>query len=682
MRWASGQYGLKLWHLRAMFTNPIELIQTFFKSLLNKALGDYQLQITAQYVGVYLIVLLGIVFSLVLFNGISSAERQSFRSAFNDASVERVGAIENAMTKYANSLHALAAFYQAVVPVDHETFDVFASSLIKQNPGIQALEWVPRIHPEHLRDYERRAQQWFPHYRIFELDQAGNVAALKPRPAYYPIYYVVPRAGNEEALGFDLGSNSFRLDALRRAAGSGELVATQRLKLVQERAQQFGFLLIAPVYRTGMPSDTESRRETNLVGFVLAVFRIGDIVKEALSHMTAQNIGVVVKDMSAPAESQFLHYFSPTGAYTPPETPQLSYSQTIQIGGRVWSVHCVNEPGYGTAGSQWIAWSALLNGMVITFLIAGYLLSLISRNDKIAAVVKERTEALRLEAARVSALNTQIAEKAAAFRKFVPKQFLEMLGFSKEESIVKGHGTAREFTVMFSDIRGFTEISGQLLPEQVFQIIDSYIGCIAAIVEKNGGFIDHSDGDGVLIIFDEATDAVRAAIDLQHAVQQQPMRLRDNGDEEIWITLGIGIHRGVVMAGTVGTATRMQTSVFGDTVNIAARIQELNKNFGTNVLISEEVRQNLEKLPDIITRPLGKTKMSGVAKTVRLHEVLNALPSHRLIKICADLQNYEAAIDLLCRGRRTEAGAKLQECARTDPDDGVCRELLRSLEQG
>lgn len=664
-----------------MVANLPARLKTFLQKIKNKHFPRLEINVAAQYVGVYVVICIGLVFSFVLFNGISSNEQIRFRRAFNDASLERVIAIESAMTRYVNSLDALASLYRAVGSVDHETFDVFATSLIAKNPGVQALEWAPKIAATDLRAYERQGRQWYPTYQIFEVDQNRNISPPSERSEYFPVYYVVPHAGNEQALGFDLGSNTFRRDALRRAASSGKMVATQRLRLVQERGQQFGFLLMAPVYHIAAPTDTEALRQANLAGFVLGVFRIGDIVTQALAHMRAENIGVIVKDMSAPADEQFLHYFSPNGSLTPPETHKLSYARTIQIGGRVWSVQCINEPGYGIAGSQWMAWSALLNGMVITFLIAGYLLSLVSRNDKIAAVVKERTEALRQETARVSSLNVEIAAKAAAFRKFVPQQFLVMLGFGTEESILEGHGKAQECTILFSDIRRFTEISGRMTADEVFQMINSYIRCVSAIVDKNGGFIDHSYGDGVLTIFEDAQDAVRAAVELQHYVHNQPMRLGENGEEGVWIALGIGIHRGIVMAGTVGTDTRMQTSVFGDTVNIAARMQGLNKDFGTKVLISREVRQVLERNSEFIMRCLGEIEIRGVERVMKLYEVVNALPAERMIRTCALLEVYEEGCELLRRGRRLEARRKFEQCLRAYPDDGVSRYRVNAIDR-
>lgn len=664
-----------------MAANQIAHLKTFLQTLRNKYFPEIRMNVTAQYVGVYIVIFVGLIFSFVLFNGISSNEQLRFRRAFNDASLERVIAIESAITRYVNSLDALASLYRAVGSVDHETFDVFATSLIAKNPGVQAFEWAPKIAGKDLQSYERQGKQWHPNYQIFEVDQNGNISPPSERNEYFPVYYVVPHAGNEQALGFDLGSNASRRDAIRRAASSGKMVATQRLTLVQERGEQFGFLLIAPIYHLSAPTDTEASRQANLAGLVLGVFRIGDIITQALSHMRAENIGVVVKDMSAPSDEQFLHYFSPNGSLTAPDTHKLSYARTIQIGGRVWSVQCINEPGYGIGGSQWMAWSALLNGMVITFLIAGYLLSLVSRNDKIAAVVKERTEALRQETARVSALNVEIAAKAAAFRRFVPEQFLVMLGFGTEESILEGHGKARECTVMFCDIRRFTEIAGRMSAEEVFQMINAYIGCVSAIVDRNGGFIDHSYGDGVLTIFEDARDAVLAAVELQHYVHNQPMRLRENGEEGVWIALGIGIHRGVVMAGTVGTDTRMQTSVFGDTVNIAARMQELNKDFGTKVLISQEVRKVLGRDSQIITRCLGEIEMRGVERALQLYEVVNALPAERMVKTCALLEVYEEGCELLRRGLRVEARGKFEECLRTYSDDGVSRYLINAIDR-
>ena len=151
--------------------------------------------------------------------------------------------------------------------------------------------------------------------------------------------YVEPYLGNEAALGFVLASNPSRYAALREARDSGNPVATQRIVLVQEVADQFGFLLFTPVYQRGALTSTVQQRSEALSGFALGVFRIGDLVSSAWEKAGVPPLTgydeLALTDRSAPEGSQTL--------LTPGETPHgttrsadLAFNDSLNIGGRVW----------------------------------------------------------------------------------------------------------------------------------------------------------------------------------------------------------------------------------------------------------------------------------------------------------------------------------------------------------
>ena len=121
-----------------------------------------------------------------------------------------------------------------------------------------------------------------PDYQIYQLDSQGHKVTAGPRQYYYPVDYVAPLAGNEPAVGFDLGSDPARLDALDNATDTGQAVATERITLVQETGTQAGFLIAIPVYRQKMPLTTVEQRRLALQGFVLGVFRAGDAAEDAV----------------------------------------------------------------------------------------------------------------------------------------------------------------------------------------------------------------------------------------------------------------------------------------------------------------------------------------------------------------------------------------------------------------
>ena len=133
--------------------------------------------------------------------------------------------------------------------MERHEFQTFVAGSLARLPGIQALEWIPRVPAAQRAAYEATAQrQGFPTFQITERNDRGKIGRATPRAEYYPVYYVEPRAGNESAMGFDLASDSLvRLPALQQARDTGRAVATARIRLVQEHGQQFGFLVYVPV---------------------------------------------------------------------------------------------------------------------------------------------------------------------------------------------------------------------------------------------------------------------------------------------------------------------------------------------------------------------------------------------------------------------------------------------------
>jgi adenylate cyclase len=144
---------------------------------------------------------------------------------------------------------------------------------------------------------------------------------------------------------------------------------------------------------------------------------------------------------------------------------------------------------------------------------------------------------------------------------------------------------------MFVDIRSFTAAARQRSPEEVVQRLDRAFEVLVDIVDRNGGIVNKFLGDGFLALFgapieepDPAHRAVAAAREILDAIA------RDNEGRDWPLRMGIGLHLGDVVAGNVGSPRRKEYTVIGDTVNFAARIEALNKDYGSQLLISDTIR--------------------------------------------------------------------------------------------
>ena len=170
-------------------------------------------------------------------------------------------------------------------------------------------------------------------------------------------------------------------------------------------------------------------------------------------------------------------------------------------------------------------------------------------------------------------------------------------------------GEEREVTVLFSDLRGYSTISEHLAPTQVVNLLNAYLGAMNVIIDEHGGCVIEFLGDAILAVFgapvaqeDHPEAAVRCALAMQRRLVELNEEWEQSGLAQLWQAAGlerlaerIGVHTGRVVAGNLGSESRMKYAVIGDTVNVAARLEALNKLLRTEILISDEVRARLSE---------------------------------------------------------------------------------------
>ncbi len=174
----------------------------------------------------------------------------------------------------------------------------------------------------------------------------------------------------------------------------------------------------------------------------------------------------------------------------------------------------------------------------------------------------------------------------------------------------------RQVCVMFVDIRGFTEASRGRTPAEVVSRLDAFFEILVDIVDRRNGVVNKFLGDGLLAIFGAPIDDPLAAVNAVAAGREMIGAVEASNAGNAWpIRLGVGIHIGQAVAGTVGTPRRKEYTVIGDTVNLASRLESLNKEVGSQLLVSDAVR---EAAKDAIGEalPLGPVSVRGYAERV------------------------------------------------------------------
>jgi len=208
-----------------------------------------------------------------------------------------------------------------------------------------------------------------------------------------------------------------------------------------------------------------------------------------------------------------------------------------------------------------------------------------------------------------------------AFGKFVSKSVAEQV--MREE--VRLGGERKVATIFFSDIRSFTAISEKLQPEEVVEFLNEYMTRMVECVNETGGVVDKFIGDAIMAVWgipvsrgNDAADAVNGAL-MMRAALQEFNRGRGTSSRPT-IRIGCGINSGPVVAGQIGSTERMEYTVIGDPVNLASRIEALNKPFGTDILISQDTYELVKELFEAV--PQLKIKVKGKSEPQQIYAVL------------------------------------------------------------
>ncbi|MEO0409743.1 MAG: response regulator, partial [Cyanobacteria bacterium P01_A01_bin.135] len=274
----------------------------------------------------------------------------------------------------------------------------------------------------------------------------------------------------------------------------------------------------------------------------------------------------------------------------------------------------------------------------------------------------------------------ELSKTSLAYARFVPHEFLNLLGCDRILDVRLGAQVQADMTVMFADIRGFTALTERMSPKESFEFLNSYLSEVSPVIRQYGGFIDKYIGDAVMAIFPNSPDdAIQAAIAMQHQVNQYN-QVRQNWGE-VPIAIGIGIHTGSLSLGTIGEEERMESTVIADAVNLAARLEKLTKLYGAGIVISA---QTLGRLPEELPysyRLLDRVKPRGRKELVEVWEIYNGDPEPLLaLKRQTQLQ-FEEGIYLYHNEQISRAEALFEAVIGSNPADSATRLYLDRCRQ-
>ncbi|MBJ7311138.1 CHASE domain-containing protein [Rugamonas sp. CCM 8940] len=256
-------------------------------------------------------------------------------------------------------------------------------NVVERYPGFQAIQFVRRVPQAGLADFVAAVRRdrsdggaGYPQFRVHP---------VSAREEHYVIEYTEPLKGNENAFGLDLAALAPHLQALELGRDSGNIVATERITLVQDASGQPGFVARAPIYRNGMPLRTLEQRRAALVGFVAIVFRVNTLMREVIDPALLQHLRVSVNDAgylrdggAKPASVDNLMFDSagPLGAAAPPQAvPGVSAQGDLRMGERRWVLKFEGRPGSRYSRDPAAVGLIAVAGLIISTLIAALLVA-------------------------------------------------------------------------------------------------------------------------------------------------------------------------------------------------------------------------------------------------------------------------------------------------------------------
>jgi adenylate cyclase len=209
------------------------------------------------------------------------------------------------------------------------------------------------------------------------------------------------------------------------------------------------------------------------------------------------------------------------------------------------------------------------------------------------------------------------------FQRYVPIQVVREILINPDKLSLGGQ--KKEITILFSDIRGFTSMSEEMSPEEVVNMLNEYLSEMTKVVFENGGTLDKFIGDAVMALFnvpleqpDHALRAVKCALGMQNSLSKLNEKWKSEGRSTLQI--GIGINTGEAVVGNIGSPIRMEYTAIGDNVNLASRLEGVNKIYETNILISKSTYEKVKE--EIITGRKFGVKVKGKKDVIEIFEVI------------------------------------------------------------
>lgn len=269
---------------------------------------------------------------------------------------------------------------------------------------------------------------------------------------------------------------------------------------------------------------------------------------------------------------------------------------------------------------------------------------------------------------------------AAVFGQYVPPELVSELARRPQDFSLDSE--ARELTVLFCDIKGFSAIAEQLETRELSELMNHYLTALTAVLHRHGATIDKYIGDAIMAFWgapvadpDGPLHACLAALEMQRRLAKMQVKLKQVAGVEL--TQRVGVNTGVCTVGNMGSISKVNYTAIGDPVNLASRLEGVNKQYGTAILISEMTQQKVAG--KVLTREVDRVVVMGKSEPVRIYELLDVADKSVPDKTKIFLDTFQEALKAYQERRWDEGIAYMEHAMTYWPNDPVCQMYIERM---
>lgn len=436
----------------------------------------------------------------------------------------------------------------------------------------------------------------------------------------------------------------------------GPPMFTIGLPLVKDQQGRISHVALVDVDLSVLQKPFSERSERT---FYL-VDRNGELIahqdeQKAMARLSMSSSPLVAKSMAEQTPRRQMRFLDPdSGSYLIGAYNKTSFGVTVfaQL-----PEELILEPALDAKRQAFFITGLVLSGAL--FFIFLFSMTLTSPIEKLASLIQMVSKGnFDVKATFHVKSHDEVGDLAKAFdhmteglkeRDKVKNLFSKFHGSSVAEDLINNDigvgGQSKEVVVFFSDIRGFTAFSEKRKPEEVVTMLNEYFAVMVGIINKHGGVVDKFIGDAIMAIWGapKTTDrdphnALRACIEMRRGLADLNEKRIARGEPELMI--GMGLHAGTAISGTIGSDERMEYTVIGNTVNTASRIEASTKAFGADLLVTDDVISRVGE--EFILDYAGAAEVKGRTEAIKMYKVRGYVENGQPVEVKTPYSDYEA----------------------------------------